>query len=391
MRQARVVAVLLTAIASLAPAAAAPGRPSPRRSSPADERADIEKTIRDSIGWALTKDRPLLERVIAHDERLLIVNPDSEVTRGWQQFQRGFDFWMDPRFKATHLDIRELRVDLSRSGDVAWWSCVLDDLGEWDGQPIGWKDTRWTGVLEKRAGRWLITQMHFSFASDKVVAEAKARLQTAGADALRAATDYIEGWYDGDAARLEGVLHPSFVRRIAAVTVAGDDFFWQQDRAQYLEAARRGGDNATPREERQIKVTVRDLARTTASVRVDSTYYVEYLSLVKLRDRWQVVNVLWENVPNDKKEVAIDSRLLADYAGVYRSRSGQVWQVTVEDGRIFLVPTGEPRIEIFPESESEFFTKGYKSGVSFVRDDTGKVVRLLKHVNHRDLELTRLE
>ena len=65
--------------------------------------------------------------------------------------------------------------------------------------------------------------------------------------------------------------------------------------------------------------------------------------------------------------------------------------MTVEGTRIFLVPTGEPRIEIFPEAESEFFTKGYKSGVSFVRDGSGKVVRLVKHVNHRDLELDRVE
>jgi hypothetical protein len=27
-------------------------------------------------------------------------------------------------------------------------------------------NTRWTGVLEKREGKWLIVQMHFSFASD---------------------------------------------------------------------------------------------------------------------------------------------------------------------------------------------------------------------------------
>ena len=35
-----------------------------------------------------------------------------------------------------------------------------------DGQPGCWQDTRWTGVLEKRDGRWVIMQMHFSFAAD---------------------------------------------------------------------------------------------------------------------------------------------------------------------------------------------------------------------------------
>jgi hypothetical protein len=43
--------------------------------------------------------------------------------------------------------------------------------GEWNGKPSCWKDTRWTGVLEKREGRWVIVQMHFSFAKDKVLQE----------------------------------------------------------------------------------------------------------------------------------------------------------------------------------------------------------------------------
>lgn len=131
----------------------------------ADDRAAAERTIRASIGWALTKDRPLLERIIAHDPGLFIFNPDSTSVVGWDAFVENFDFWMDPRFKATYLDVRDLRVTFSRSGDVAWWSAILDDLGEWDGRPIGWKDTRWTGVLERRDERWVIVQMHFSFAS----------------------------------------------------------------------------------------------------------------------------------------------------------------------------------------------------------------------------------
>lgn len=351
----------------------------------------IEKVIRDSISWALTKDRPLMESTIAHDGRLFIFNPDSEITIGWDQLAKNFDFWLDPRFKATKTDIRDMRIDVSPSGVTAWWSCILDDLGEWEGRPIGWKDTRWTGVLEKREGKWLIVQMHFSFASDKVIAEAKARMQSLGADALRAALDYVEGWYEGDAAKVERVLHPQFVRRIAAVTVAGDDFFWHQDRIQFLEMTRRGGDKATPADQRQIKAAVRDLARTTATVRVDSAYYVEYLSLVKLCDRWQIVNVLWENVPNDKKEAAIDFRVLADYAGIYRNETGDEWRVTVDGKRIFLQQRNDPRIEFFPESESEFFTKGYKSGITFARDASGKVTHFVKHLNYRDFTFTKVE
>ena len=73
---------------------------------------------------------------------------------------------MDDTFKATGFDVRDMRVNLSRSGDVAWYSAILDDFGEFRGKAYSWVNTRWTGVLEKRDGNWVIVQMHFSFASD---------------------------------------------------------------------------------------------------------------------------------------------------------------------------------------------------------------------------------
>jgi hypothetical protein len=143
----------------------------------AKARATVEQTIRGNICWALTKDRALAERTMAHDADLFIFNPDWKATIGWDELAKNFAFWMDPRFKAVACDIRDLRVNFSRSRDVAWWSAILDDLAEWDGKPTGWKDTRWTGVLEKRDGAWVIVQMHFSFAADKVKAEALATVK----------------------------------------------------------------------------------------------------------------------------------------------------------------------------------------------------------------------
>jgi hypothetical protein len=129
--------------------------------------AAIGKAIHASIGWALTKDRALLESVLSHDPSFFIFHPDSKTTvAGWEPMARLFAFWMDPRFKATRYEVRDLRINLSRSGDVSWFSAILDDCGEWDGKPSCWNDTRWTGVLEKRDGAWVIVQMHFSFAKD---------------------------------------------------------------------------------------------------------------------------------------------------------------------------------------------------------------------------------
>ena len=132
------------------------------------DQIEVEQCIHDSIGWALTKDIERLFSITAQDENFFIFHPDSKSTIvGFDAFkQLGKQTWLKEAFKATDYAIRDLRVNFSMLGNVAWYSCVLDDHAEWNGQKIGWDNCRWTGTLEKRDGRWVIVQMHFSFAKD---------------------------------------------------------------------------------------------------------------------------------------------------------------------------------------------------------------------------------
>jgi hypothetical protein len=139
------------------------------------EKAKIGKVIRTSIEWAMTKDTLALFDCFARDSSLFFFQPDSKSTmKGFEAFRKFTgDVFMDPRFKALDSKFKELRIRLSNSADLAWFSCLLDDHGEWDGRKTSWDDVRWTGVLEKRRGRWVIVQMHFSMASDQVEATAR--------------------------------------------------------------------------------------------------------------------------------------------------------------------------------------------------------------------------
>ncbi|HUV30409.1 MAG TPA: nuclear transport factor 2 family protein [Acidobacteriota bacterium] len=134
-----------------------------------DEKAQIGEVISNSIGWAANKDKELSFSCFAEDEELFYFSPRDDGTihgrKAFVALTEGF-FMLDD-FKAVRFEIRDLQVNLSRSGDVAWYHARLDDFNEWKGQPANWEDVRWTGVLEKRDGRWVIVQMHFSSPTDR--------------------------------------------------------------------------------------------------------------------------------------------------------------------------------------------------------------------------------
>lgn len=132
----------------------------------ADDLELIKSSINSSIGWAKTKDFGLLYSVIANDSNYLEVDPNPGIIKGFDRFRKNESFWGSPDFKAVSYEIRDLTINLSQKGEVAWFYCVLDDVNEWKGQPASWMNTRWTGVLEKRDGKWVIVQMHFSFAKE---------------------------------------------------------------------------------------------------------------------------------------------------------------------------------------------------------------------------------
>lgn len=122
--------------------------------------------IHNSISWAKNKDFKLLYSVISNDSNYLEVDPNPGIIRGFSQFRENEAFWGSPDFKSVGYAIRDMTINLSKRGDVAWFYCILDDLNEWKGQAVNWMNTRWTGVLEKRKEKWVIVQMHFSFAKE---------------------------------------------------------------------------------------------------------------------------------------------------------------------------------------------------------------------------------
>jgi hypothetical protein len=115
------------------------------------------------------------------------------------------------------------------------------------------------------------------------------------------ALDYVEGWYTGDAARMERALHPELAKRIVNTNPQnGRSSLGNQSAMTLVQNTRGGGGRNTPAEQQQKDVVILDIFQNVASVRATMSGWIDYMHMAKSNGRWVIVNVLWELKPQNR-------------------------------------------------------------------------------------------
>jgi CubicO group peptidase (beta-lactamase class C family) len=98
-----------------------------------------------------------------------------------------------------------------------------------------------------------------------------------------------------------------------------------------------------------------------------------------------------EMKPRERPNAAVklDRQSLEAFVGRY-DYAGAVMTVTREGDRLFGQLTGQPRYEIFPKSEMEFFWKAVEAEVQFVKNARGEVVKAVHKQGGQTLHAPRL-
>lgn len=119
-------------------------------------------------------------------------------------------------------------------------------------------------------------------AVDQGVAEAK--------DAITSIVlDYFEGWFDGDAARIERALHPRLVKR----GIKPDGAILEITAQEMIAATREGAGRAQRPADLAIEVEVDQVYEAIANATVRSAVFIEYLQLARTQEGWRILNVLY--------------------------------------------------------------------------------------------------
>jgi CubicO group peptidase (beta-lactamase class C family) len=88
--------------------------------------------------------------------------------------------------------------------------------------------------------------------------------------------------------------------------------------------------------------------------------------------------------------VDIDPTILERYVGKYQLGPGFMLDVTTENGKLLVQLTGQPRFQVFPQSETDFFYMVVDAQLTFVQEEDGQVTAVVLHQGGIDRTAQRL-
>ncbi|HEX8277943.1 MAG TPA: serine hydrolase, partial [Segetibacter sp.] len=90
-------------------------------------------------------------------------------------------------------------------------------------------------------------------------------------------------------------------------------------------------------------------------------------------------------LPEEQKEIAVDSVILKQYVGEYELAPTFKITVTQVNGGLKAQATGQPQFDLFAKNENTFFLKVVDAQVEFIKNDKGEVEKLILHQNGQNV------
>ena len=109
------------------------------------------------------------------------------------------------------------------------------------------------------------------------------------ASAVRATvTDYIEGYYAGDANRMQQTLHPHYLKHM----IHRDIPMREKSGSEMIGEVRKNGASGLPQADKTEQVQVLDVAGQIASAKLTTPHWVDYMTLAKSDGKWKILSVV---------------------------------------------------------------------------------------------------
>ena len=94
--------------------------------------------------------------------------------------------------------------------------------------------------------------------------------------------------------------------------------------------------------------------------------------------------------PKERKEITVDPKLFDGYVGQYELAPNFILTITREGDQLFAQATGQPKVQIYPESQRDFFYKVVDAQITFETDASGRATSLTLHQNGANMPAKRI-
>ncbi len=98
----------------------------------------------------------------------------------------------------------------------------------------------------------------------------------------------------------------------------------------------------------------------------------------------QTAKKISDEPPKERQAIKLEAKKYDACVGEYELAPGAVFTIRKEGERLLARLTGQSFLELFPESETEFFYQAVDAQITFVKEGPGRVTALVLHQNGRD-------
>ena len=108
--------------------------------------------------------------------------------------------------------------------------------------------------------------------------------------------EYIEGYYTGDARRVERSLHPHYLKHMIISGVDEPLRITDKTGLELVQEVSTHGPSDLPMSERKEQISVLDITGDIASVKLVTAHWTDYLTLLKQDGQWKILSVVLRRI-----------------------------------------------------------------------------------------------
>ena len=215
----------------------------------------------------------------------------------------------------------------------------------------------------------------FSLALGQMENESSAQ-KNADQELKRLENEWLNAYLRGDKETFDRIVADGFTR-----TDESGKFATKAEERKLVQPPPASVDASLTNEDMQVRVygnaaivTGRIVSKVQGTLNFQSRFTDTF---IRRQGLWQVVARHYSRVPTERIAVNVDSKIYDAYVGQYEIASNVVLDITKEGEKLMSQATGQSKMELLPESEIEFFIKGFTAQFVFVRDGIGRVEKLI--------------